>query len=97
MFIVGKIDIDYIVSKAPYTGEMELQLTQVDRGGSFQPAECAARQKVALIVPFRDREDHLRIFLYHMHSVLQRQQLHYRVFVIEQVLFHCRICYQCID
>ena len=32
----------------------------------------------------RDRADHLQIFLHHLHPILQRQQLEYRIFVIEQ-------------
>jgi beta-1,4-galactosyltransferase 1 len=32
----------------------------------------------------RDREDHLTIFLHHLHPILQRQQLNYQIFVIEQ-------------
>ena len=32
----------------------------------------------------RDREEHLRMFVYHMHPVLQRQQLDYGIFIVEQ-------------
>ncbi len=32
----------------------------------------------------RDRAAHLRLFLHHMHPFLQRQQLDYRIFVVEQ-------------
>ena len=32
----------------------------------------------------RDRKEHLQLFLRHMHPVLQRQQLDYRIFVVEQ-------------
>ncbi|XP_037079933.1 beta-1,4-N-acetylgalactosaminyltransferase bre-4-like [Pollicipes pollicipes] len=53
-------------------------------GGRYQPANCVARHRVAIIVPYRDREEHLRMFLYHMHPVLQRQQLDYGIFVVEQ-------------
>ena len=49
--------------------------TQLEAGGAWRPSSCLARQRVALIVPFRDREEHLRIFLYHMHRLLSRQQL----------------------
>jgi hypothetical protein len=51
-------------------------------GGSSAPENCMARQKVAIIVPYRDRKEHLDIFLYHLHPILQRQQLDYRIFVI---------------
>ena len=53
-------------------------------GGNYKPDECVARQKVAIIVPYRDRPEHLRIFLHHLHPVLQRQQLDYRIIVVEQ-------------
>lgn len=56
----------------------------VRRGGWFQPEQCRARQKVAFIIPFRDREPHLGVWLAHMHPILQRQQLQYVVLVVEQ-------------
>ena len=33
---------------------------------------------------YRDREDHLQVFLHHLHPILQRQQLDYRIFIVEQ-------------
>ncbi len=54
-------------------------------GGHFKPAVCVARRRVAIIVPCRDREKILRAFLLHMHPLLQRQQIEYRIFVVEQV------------
>nr|XP_019925092.2 beta-1,4-galactosyltransferase 1-like isoform X1 [Crassostrea gigas] len=49
----------------------------------FQPSNCKARQKVALIVPFRDRYAHLEVFLRHIHPFLMRQQLDYGIYVID--------------
>ena len=37
-----------------------------------------------LLFQCRDREEHLRTFLFHMHSYLPRQQLDYGIFVVEQ-------------
>ena len=37
---------------------------------------------VAVIVPFRDRESHLRIFLRHIHPILMRQDISYRWFCL---------------
>lgn len=54
-------------------------------GGRFKPPDCIARNKVALIIPYRDREEHLRMFLHNMHPILQRQQLDYGIYVIEEV------------
>ncbi|CAD5112485.1 DgyrCDS1701 [Dimorphilus gyrociliatus] len=53
-------------------------------GGRFIPKNCKPFQRVAFVVPFRDRDKHLRMFLNHMHSVLPSQEIEYRFFVIEQ-------------
>ena len=53
--------------------------------GSYTPRHCTARQRVALIIPCRDREEHLRVFLNRLNTVLQRQQISYQIFVVEQV------------
>ncbi|CAB4035829.1 beta-1,4-N-acetylgalactosaminyltransferase bre-4-like, partial [Paramuricea clavata] len=39
---------------------------------------------VAIIIPYRKREQQLKIFLRHMHPMLKRQLLDYRIMVIEQ-------------
>ena len=44
------------------------------------------RQEVAIIIPFKDREAHLRALLYYLHPMLNRQRAHYCVYVAEQVL-----------
>ncbi|CAL8399687.1 unnamed protein product [Boreogadus saida] len=53
-------------------------------GGQYQPPECKARQSVAILVPQRSREKHLLYLLHHLHPFLQRQQLHYAIYVIQQ-------------
>eukprot|EP00095_Tigriopus_kingsejongensis_P003317 maker-scaffold612_size124412-snap-gene-0.20 protein:Tk03317 transcript:maker-scaffold612_size124412-snap-gene-0.20-mRNA-1 annotation:"unnamed protein product" len=60
-------------------------LTNVSECGQFQPKHCRARQKVAILVPFKDRESHLKSFTNHMHPFLQGQNLDYRIYVINQV------------
>ncbi|UMM10662.1 hypothetical protein L5515_000331 [Caenorhabditis briggsae] len=54
-------------------------------GGHGIPTECVARHRVAIIVPYRDREAHLRIMLHNLHSLLAKQQLDYAILVVEQV------------
>ncbi|XP_069505336.1 beta-1,4-galactosyltransferase 1-like isoform X2 [Ambystoma mexicanum] len=54
------------------------------QGGHFHPADCSARQRIAVIIPFRRRETHLAIWLFYMHQFLQRQQADYGIYVIEQ-------------
>lgn len=34
--------------------------TELEPGGRFHPKECIARYKVAIILPYRDRDEHLR-------------------------------------
>lgn len=53
-------------------------------GGWFQPFECKAKHHVAIIVPFRDRYAHLSIFLKNIHPFLMKQNIEYRIFIIEQ-------------
>jgi len=60
-----------------YGGEVEL-------GGFWRPKYCNARKKVAFLIPFRNRWEQLNTFLNHMHPIFQKQQLDYRIFVIEQ-------------
>jgi len=69
----------------PSVGELELQHMELDIGGSWKPVFCIPRHRTAVIVPFRDREEHLRALLNLIHPMLQRQLLHYTVFVAEQV------------
>merc|ERR1712012_1484981 len=64
--------------------EMEKTYSFLEDGGRYKPSQCIARHRVAIIVPFRDREEHLRTFLFHMHSFLPRQQVDYGIFIVEQ-------------
>ncbi|XP_029961711.1 beta-1,4-galactosyltransferase 1 [Salarias fasciatus] len=57
---------------------------RVEVGGRSRPSDCVALQKVAIIIPFRKREEHLKYWLYYLHPILQRQQLDYGVYVINQ-------------
>lgn len=55
----------------------------LETGGHYLPPNCRARSKVALIVPYRDREEHLRLLLHNLHPFLIRQQLDYFILVVE--------------
>ncbi|XP_038861797.1 beta-1,4-galactosyltransferase 4-like [Salvelinus namaycush] len=52
--------------------------------GQYQPPDCLAQQSVAILIPHRNREKHLLYLLHHLHPFLQRQQLHYGIYVIHQ-------------
>ena len=53
------------------------------RPGGYSRPDCSAKFRVALVIPYRDREPQLRLFVKHMHPFLTRQQLDYAVFVVE--------------
>ncbi|XP_038142694.1 beta-1,4-galactosyltransferase 1-like isoform X2 [Cyprinodon tularosa] len=53
-------------------------------GGRYKPTDCISQHKVAIIIPFRNRHEHLNHLLYYIHPILIRQQLDYGVYVINQ-------------
>lgn len=57
----------------------------LETGGKWKPKECKSRNKVALIVPYRDRLINLHQFLNHMHPFLKKQQMEYGIYLIEPV------------
>ena len=54
-------------------------------GGLNRPKECKARHKVAIIIPCTNRDSHLRKLLDHLHPLLQKQQIDYGIYVVEQL------------
>lgn len=70
--------------------ESSLKLKDVENGntgvteGEYEPPDCITRQSVAILIPHRNRERHLLYLLHHLHPFLQRQQLHYAIYVIQQ-------------
>ncbi|GFT85315.1 beta-1,4-N-acetylgalactosaminyltransferase bre-4 [Trichonephila clavipes] len=66
-----------VLTEAPSFDALEQMFSNLQPGGRFRPSDCIARNKVALVIPYRDREEHLRIFLHNLHPILQRQQLDY--------------------
>ena len=87
-FSEGNITVNMSVpSSYDYISQLHPELLP---GGTWRPRNCTARHRVAIIVPFRDREMHLKVWLQHMHPVLQKQQIDYTVFVVEQVSIQLR-------
>ena len=64
---------------------VEEQNPKVKVGGRYTPKDCISPHKVAIIIPFRNRQEHLKYWLYYLHPILQRQQLDYGIYVINQV------------
>ena len=75
------------VSKVPMEllAVEKLHASDMLSGGLFKPPGCVARHRVAIIIPFRDREEHLHIFLNHLLPILKRQLLEFRIYVIDLI------------
>ncbi|KAG1674073.1 Beta-1,4-N-acetylgalactosaminyltransferase bre-4 [Nymphon striatum] len=56
----------------------------IKHGGEWNPVSCKSLFRIAIIVPYRNRKHHLNIFLSYIHPFLQKQNIHYRIFIIEQ-------------
>lgn len=56
----------------------------VSSGGEWKPEGCVAYSRVAVVIPCRDRESHLRVLLRHLVPILKRQMVHFRIFVADQ-------------
>ncbi|XP_062456629.1 beta-1,4-galactosyltransferase 1 [Rhea pennata] len=80
--LVGTLRVEF--SQPVNLEEVARTNPEVKTGGHFTPKDCTALQKVAIIIPFRNREEHLKYWLYYLHPILQRQQLDYGVYVINQ-------------
>ncbi|XP_048769492.1 beta-1,4-N-acetylgalactosaminyltransferase bre-4-like [Ostrea edulis] len=78
--LVGITEVETYV---PAWKTIEDNYPMLQNGGRYQPPNCKSRHKVALIIPFRDRDIHLKIFLNNIHALLMRQQLDYGIFVID--------------
>ncbi|CAH8642192.1 unnamed protein product [Heterobilharzia americana] len=51
----------------------------------WSPLGCSANISAAIIIPYRNREEHLRILTNHLHGFLRHQRVSYTIFVIEQI------------
>ncbi|XP_053311470.1 beta-1,4-galactosyltransferase 3-like [Spea bombifrons] len=80
--LVGPITVIY--SKPPSLRRIQLKNPSVKPGGYSSPRHCFGRYRSAIIIPYRNRDVHLRYLLYHLHPFLQRQQLHYAIFLVQQ-------------
>ncbi|XP_059727391.1 LOW QUALITY PROTEIN: beta-1,4-galactosyltransferase 3 [Haemorhous mexicanus] len=81
-FLVGPLAVSF--SRVPSLEQVRAKNPGVGRGGRYRPPRCQARSRTAVIVPHRHREGHLGHLLYYLHPFLQRQQLHYGIYVVHQ-------------
>lgn len=66
--------------------EVQRKNPLVVRGGRYRPPDCEARHRIAIVIPHRHREHHFKFLLYYLHPFLQRQQLQYGIYIIQQVI-----------
>ncbi|VDD89079.1 unnamed protein product [Enterobius vermicularis] len=79
--LIGRMNV---LLDVPTSESLSHLYPDVKPGGHGYPKECKSRSRVAIIVPYRDREKHLLVLLQNLHPMLTRQQLDYGIFVIEQ-------------
>ena len=53
-------------------------------GGTYSPSTCHPTTRVAILIPYRDRESHLATFIRYLHPLLQEQRIQYTILVINQ-------------
>ena len=53
-------------------------------GGTYTPSNCQPSTRVAILIPYKNRESHLATFLKFMHPLLQTQNIEYNILVINQ-------------
>lgn len=63
--------------------ELNTLAQEVVIGGKWAPT-CWSKYRVNIIVPYRQRPQQLRTFLYYIHRFLQLQEIDYHIFIVEQ-------------
>ena len=71
--LVGAVRINFEEMRERFT---ELNMQNISKHfGAFEPIDCRPSLSVAIIIPFRDRMEHLEYLLGHLHPILERQLL----------------------
>ena len=72
--LVGFLRIDFTEIQQTYDSLIEKYEKLGEKPRTvFEPAHCKPKLSVAIIVPYRDREEHLKYLLGHLHPILSRQ------------------------
>ncbi|XP_072463874.1 beta-1,4-galactosyltransferase 3-like isoform X2 [Notamacropus eugenii] len=83
-FVIGPLKVTFPLNLTLDSIAQKNPLVQ--HGGHYQPPNCWALHHTAIIIPYRARRKHLHQLLYHLHPFLQRQQIHYIIYVVHQLL-----------
>lgn len=79
----GPIDVDIEYESIVSVEKKFRDILQL--GGYYKPNDCIPKNRVAIVIPYRDRAHHLPVFLKNIHSLLIKQQSDYGIFVVEQI------------
>uniref|UniRef100_A0A182FU03 Galactosyltransferase N-terminal domain-containing protein n=1 Tax=Anopheles albimanus TaxID=7167 RepID=A0A182FU03_ANOAL len=80
--LVGPIRVD--TNYEPLNVVEDRYRNKLQPGGQYAPPNCTARSRVAIIVPYRNRQKQLPVFLKNLHPFLMKQQLDYGIYIVEQ-------------
>ncbi|XP_059915322.1 beta-1,4-galactosyltransferase 2 [Gadus macrocephalus] len=81
--LVGRLLIEF--SSQMTMERVQKENPNVTDGGRYAPPDCRPRWKVAIIIPFRHRDNHLKYWLHYLHPILRRQKIHYGIYIINQL------------
>ncbi|XP_022046857.1 beta-1,4-galactosyltransferase 2 [Acanthochromis polyacanthus] len=81
--LVGRLLIEF--SSQMTMERVQKENPNVTEGGRYMPPDCRPRWKVAVIIPFRHRENHLKYWLHYLHPILRRQKIDYGIYIINQL------------
>ncbi|CAH8662515.1 unnamed protein product [Schistosoma margrebowiei] len=97
-YAVSSNSLRYIIDKKNHTINYTTPII-------WSPLGCLPSLSSAIIIPYRKREQHLRVLTDHLHGFLRHQRIPYTIFIIEQdlsfefCLEHERrayyLCYHC--
>ncbi|XP_066537806.1 beta-1,4-galactosyltransferase 2 [Hoplias malabaricus] len=81
--LVGRLLIEF--SSQMTMEKVQRENPNVTEGGKYTPLDCRPKQKVAIIIPFRHRDHHLKYWLHYLHPILRRQKIDYGIYIINQL------------
>jgi hypothetical protein len=76
-----------VILENKYEYELEDMFSdyQIEYGGKWSPKNCASHDHIAILIPYRDRYEHLIHFLRNMYPTLVRQERSFGIYLIEPV------------
>lgn len=80
--LMGNFDVN--IYNVPTLNQLKSSIHNLEPGGFHKPKYCVQREKLAIIIPYRDRENDLMLLMKYLHPFLQRQSRYYRIFLVEQ-------------